>query len=180
MKPIKIIAAVLGGLFLLLATAGCLSVTLAGRGLLPAFLSVEGYAVQHDSLDGLLPGGSLAIVDPGAELEAGHVALLFEGTLGIADGEGRLIDAHAPEVSYAASDAVGRVIYRIAGLGTVLSLLQQGRWVLWALLALVLLGGIAWAVTAPKRRRKKEVRELIELFDYYGRKYDAEEEGIDY
>lgn len=180
MKPIKIIAAVLGGLLFLLVAAGCLSVTLAGRGLLPAFLSVEGYAVQHDGLDGLLPGGSLAIVDPGAELEAGHVALLFEGTLGIADGEGRLIDAHAPEVSYAASDAVGRVIYRIAGLGTVLSLLQQGRWVLWALLALVLLGGIAWAVTAPKRRRKKEVRELIELFDYYGRKYDAEEEDIDY
>ncbi len=180
MKTIKIIAGAAAALLFLLTAACCLSVTLADGGLLPAFLPFEGYAVQSDSLGGLLPGGSLAIVDPDAALEAGHVAMLFAGTTAVADGEGMLIDPEAPEVAYEAADAAGRVVYRIAGLGALLALLQQGKLIVWAVLAVVLIGALLWMAAAPKRRRKKEIRELIELFDYYGRKYDAEEEGIDY
>ncbi len=180
MKIVKIIAGAMGALLFLIMVLACLSVTLADDGLLPDFLPVEGYAIAADTLDGLLPGGSLAIVDPAAPLEPGHVAISPEGSPVVADGEGWLRDPGDPALAWEEADSRGRVVYRIAGLGALLSLISEGRTFVWAALALTAACAALWMAAAPKRRRKKEVRELIELFDYYGRKYDAEEEGIDY
>ena len=180
MKLIKNIAAGSLALLLVLVLAAGLMVTSATEGLLPSFLPVRGYLVQEDAFEGLLPMGSLAIVDPDAVIEAGHVVCDADGRMTVADGEGNLILAADPAVVYAQAEGTGRVIYRINGMGAALQLVQDHRMVVWGMMGLGTAGLLVWAAGAPKRRRKKEVQELIELFDYYGRKYDAEEEGIDY
>lgn len=170
------------GLAALLAlTLFCLTLSVNSDGsFLPGFLPIEGYAVWGDAFSDLLPAGSLAIVRPDAPLEAGHVALLRDGLLGVADGTGQILTRTQPVQAYPASDAAGRVVWRIAGLGSLLSALRSRPALLWCVWGLVLLGVLLWCATLPRRRRKREIRELIELFDYYGRKFDAEEEGIDY
>ena len=176
MKLLRNTAVGLVGLLLLFA----LAVTLSTDGLLPAFLPVRAYAVQENVFEDILPKGSLVIVDPEAAIEGGHIVRGPEGMLTVADGEGNLILAADPAVQYDQADGAGRVIYRINGMGAALQLVQDHRVVVWGMMGLGAVGLLVWAAGAPKRRRKKEVQELIELFDYYGRKYDAEEEGIDY
>ena len=180
MKLMKNIAVGSMALLLLLALALCLLVTFSTDGLLPKVLPVQGYAVWDASFEELLPVGSLAIVDPEASMESGHVVWGPEGRLTVADGEGNLILAADPAIVYDQTYGTGRIIYRINGLGAILETVQQNKMILWGILGIGAASAAAWGLNAPKRRRRKEVQELIELFDYYGRKYDAEEEGIDY
>lgn len=175
-KIIKTAAGILMACLLIII----LAITFSKEGLLPSFLPIRAYAVEQEVLPDVLPGGSLAIVDPKAVPEAGHVVLSPEHTFAVADGAGSLVLIEDPAVVYDAAQSLGRVTYRIAMLGSVCLLLQRYRVFVWVLCVLLVGTGAAWVVTAPKRRRKKEVQELIELFEYYGRKYDAEEEGIDY
>lgn len=183
MKMIKKIAGGLLAVLLILIFGQCLYATAAWPNYLPVFLPVEGYAVPASSLGDLLPEGSLALVDPDAAMETGHIALYFEEKqvcFGIVHEAGVILSADEPNVIVNHDTVAGRVVYRINGLGTFFGLLTQHGIAVWVLCAALVVGCIAWAVTVPRRRRKKEVRELIELFDYYGRKYDAEEEGIEY
>ena len=179
-KTLKTTAGILAACLLIILLGAALAVSFSREGLLPAFLPIRAYAVEQEVLPDLLPKGSLVIIDPDAALEAGHVVLSSEHTFTVADGEGGLVLLEDPAVVYDSGHAIGRVTYRIALLGSVCLFLQQYRVALWVLCILLTAAVGAWMATAPKRRRRREVQELIELFDYYGRKYDAEEEGIDY
>ena len=178
-KILRYTGALLAALLALALFCLTLSVTSDGS-FLPGFLPIEGYAVSGDAFPDLLPAGSLAIIRPGAPLEAGRIALLNDGTLGVADGQGQVLTPTQPIGIRQADQARGPVVWRISGLGGLFSALRRHPAVLWTIWGLLLLGTALWCVTLPHRRRKREVRELIELFDYYGRKFDAEEEGIDY
>ncbi|MDD6316226.1 MAG: hypothetical protein PUB63_04370 [Clostridia bacterium] len=178
-KILRYTGALLAALLALALFCLTLSVTSDGS-FLPGFLPIEGYAVSGDAFPDLLPAGSLAIIRPGAPLEAGRIALLNDGTLGVADGQGQILTPTQPIGIRQADQARGPVVWRISGLGGLFSALRRHPAVLWTIWGLLLLGTALWCVTLPRRRRKREVRELIELFDYYGRKFDAEEEGIDY
>ena len=75
---------------------------------------------------------------------------------------------------------LGAVGVYVSGLGGLVTVLSTYRLTLAAAVALYLLFLVAMVCTRGPRRRAKRRRELMELFAFYGEKYDLEEADIDY
>ena len=75
---------------------------------------------------------------------------------------------------------LGAVHLYVSGLGGAVTFLHTYRLTVAAAAVIYLLALLGYVVTRGPRKRAKRRRELIELFAYYGEKYDMEESGIDY
>ena len=68
----------------------------------------------------------------------------------------------------------------MSGLGGLVTTLETYRLTVAATAAVYILALLAALFTRGKRRRQRRRRELVELFAFYGEKYDMEEADIDY
>lgn len=186
MKALKKIMASVLSVAAALVLCLCLFVTFTTGGLLPGFLKIGAYAVESDEYGGVMPQGSVALVDKGSAIEKGDIVVFLSqggysfGTV-LSREEGWVsLSSMGQSADFTLEVIQGRVFYRINGLGSAAVFLRDNRMAVVAVIAAAALGVIIWLASLPARRRRKEVKELIELFEYYGRKYDLEEEGIDY
>lgn len=161
------------------------AVTLSGDNILPPFMGTAMYAAPANQYAELLPSGCAVLAEKDFHPERGDLVVYSSGgtisvgaVLGQEEGEMRLLDGEERDVPF--EDVKGRIFYRIDGLGRVIMFIKNNSAAVRVTDAAILGAILIWCATLPSRRRKAEVRELIELFDYYGRKFDEEEKGIDY
>lgn len=171
-------------LCLLLALLAC--VTFSREGFLPGFLSVGAYPVRTGVYGDLLPRGSLALTEKDPALSVGDIVVLpmggerVIGSVLTAEEDSLTVRVADAELRADASQVLGRVYYELDGLGDFCVTLKNNRTAVWCALALLTAAAVAFVVTIPSRRHKAEVKKLIELFDYYGNKFDEEEKDIEY
>lgn len=181
-KVLKIILTVLFALTLAL----CVSVAEAKDGFLPAFLPVAAYEADNGSFASALPLGSLAIVEKDAAVETGDLVAVDRGgetvfaALEKAGENSASVYDGKETLKIKTSQIKGRVFYYVKGVGRASSFVRQYASVVWALCGIVMLAVAVYLLTIPGRRRKREVDSLIKLFEYYGDKYDKEDEGVYY
>lgn len=177
--------ACLGALALLLMNW----VAFSKGGLLPGFLPWQLIPVTDDTMGAALPQGSLALVEESYLPTAPQVAAYGDefGATAFArvinqTGEDYQLGADEGQSLVLAqkSQLQGRVNFYIAGIGSAALWLRQFRLTVAALGTLYLLALLAVLLTRGPRQRARYRRELIELFAFYGEKYDAEESDIDY
>ena len=184
MKTVRYIALCLA----FIVIAACTAVTFTENNILPDGLRWRAYPVTLEGADAewlgeAMPNGCLALADRDSELLSGSItAVEDEGeiTFGVVSEDGEGIIRVSTGILLPKEQSLGVVFYRIEGLGAAVDMIRENAVAVRVGAAAVIAVCLLWAVTLPSRRRKKEVRELIELFEYYGRKYDEEEEGIDY
>lgn len=164
----------------------CVSAAGSERGFLPDFLPVAAYEADSQSYSSVLPLGSLALAEKGGSWEKGDL-VIFEregkaafaavgetgaSTVSLYEGE--------KELNIKPSQVIGRVFYYIEGLGRAASFVKGHASAVWAFCGIAMVAAAVALLTAPGRRRKKEVDRLIKLFEFYGDKYDKEDEGVYY
>ncbi|MBQ5813323.1 MAG: hypothetical protein IIW34_04145 [Clostridia bacterium] len=184
MKIVRYIALCLAFVFI----AACTAVTFTNDNILPEGMRWRAYPVTLEGADAewlgeAMPNGCLALADGESELISGSIAVIEdegEVTFGVVSEDGEGIIRVSSGSLLPKDQSLGVVFYRIEGLGAAVSFIRENAMAVRVGAAAIIAVSLLWVVTIPSRRRKKEVRELIELFEYYGRKYDEEEEGIDY
>ena len=157
--------------------------------LLPEGMYRQLIPVTQEDMAPALPKGSLAVVN---ELETPHergVAAYRTEDDQVAFGrvkgetvEGYTLGCDQEDETFQVerSQVLGAVGVYVSGLGALVTVLSTYRLTLAAAVALYLLFLVAMVCTRGPRRRAKRRRELIELFAFYGEKYDLEEADIDY
>ena len=157
--------------------------------LLPEGLPYQWSPVNQTDMGQALPEGALAVVDKQlypSEREVGAYR----------DEEGRMVfgrvakeevnqlvltaDQGEASATVERSAMEGAVHLYVAGLGAVVELLHTYRLTVAAVAVLYLALLLVLVCTRGTRQRSRKRRELIELFAFYGDKYDLEETGIDY
>lgn len=157
--------------------------------LLPGFCSRQLSPVVQRDMGQALPEGSLAVVDLAAAPEQGEVAayrdekgrMLFGRMCGAQQG-GYLLKGDLEEKAQMLEpeQLSGTVHFYVSRLGGLVTTLATYRLTIAATTAVYLLVLLAALFTRGKRRRARRRRELVELFAFYGEKYDMEEADIDY
>lgn len=157
--------------------------------LLPEGMYRQLIPVTQEDMAPALPKGSLAVVN---ELETPHergVAAYQteDGQVAFGRVKGETVEGYTPgcdqedeTFQVERSQVLGAVGVYVSGLGALVTVLSAYRLTLAAAVALYLLFLVAMVCTRGPRRRAKRRRELIELFAFYGEKYDLEEADIDY
>lgn len=157
--------------------------------LLPEGMYRQLIPVTQEDMAPALPKGSLAVVN---ELEAPHergVAAYQteDGQVAFGRVKGETVEGYTlgcdqedETFQVERSQVLGAVGVYVSGLGALVTVLSAYRLTLAAAVALYLLFLVAMVCTRGPRRRAKRRRELIELFAFYGEKYDLEEADIDY
>ena len=157
--------------------------------LLPGGMYRQLIPVTQEDMAPALPKGSLAVVN---ELETPHergVAAYRteDGQVAFGRVKGETVEEYTLGCDQAdetfqveRSQVLGAVGVYVSGLGALVTVLSTYRLTLAAAVALYLLFLVAMVCTRGPRRRAKRRRELIELFAFYGEKYDLEEADIDY
>ena len=157
--------------------------------LLPEGMYRQLVPVTQEDMDPALPKGSLAVVN---ELETPHergVAAYQTSDGQVAFGrvkeetvEGYTLGFDQEDETFQVKrkQVLGAVGVYVSGLGGLVTVLSTYRLTLAAAVALYLLFLVAMVCTRGPRRRAKRRRELMELFAFYGEKYDLEEADIDY
>lgn len=157
--------------------------------LLPEGMYRQLIPVTQEDMAPALPKGSLAVVN---ELETPHergVAAYQteDGQVAFGRVKGETVEEYTlgcdqedETFQVERSQVLGAVGVYVSGLGALVTVLSAYRLTLAAVVALYLLFLVAMVCTRGPRRRAKRRRELIELFAFYGEKYDLEEADIDY
>ncbi len=157
--------------------------------LLPEGMYRQLVPVTQEDMDPALPKGSLAVVN---ELETPHergVAAYQTSDGQVAFGRVKEETVKGYTLGFDQEDetfqvkrkqVLGAVGVYVSGLGGLVTVLSTYRLTLAAAVALYLLFLVAMVCTRGPRRRAKRRRELMELFAFYGEKYDLEEADIDY
>ena len=157
--------------------------------LLPEGMYRQLIPVTQEDMAPALPKGSLAVVN---ELETPHergVAAYQteDGQVAFGRVKGETVEGYTlgcdqedETFQVERSQVLGAVGVYVSGLGALVTVLSAYRLTLAAAVALYLLFLVAMVCTRGPRRRAKRRRELIELFAFYGEKYDLEEADIDY
>ena len=157
--------------------------------LLPEGMYRQLIPVTQEDMAPALPKGSLAVVN---ELETPHergVAAYQteDGQVAFGRVKGETVEGYTlgcdqedETFQVERSQVLGAVGVYVSGLGALVTVLSAYRLTLAAAVALYLVFLVGMVCTRGPRRRAKRRRELIELFAFYGEKYDLEEADIDY
>ncbi|WP_458863582.1 hypothetical protein [Acidaminobacterium chupaoyuni] len=156
--------------------------------LLPQGLNWQAAPVAENTLKNSLPKGSLAMIDRLKTPHQNDMAAYREndqikfGRVAEEKAEGYQLqnETDSKSVFIDRVKIYGAVPYYIANLGALLLLLNEFRLTMVAVCALYLVFWLLFLATAPARRKMRKKKELMELFEFYGEKYDIEEAGIDY
>lgn len=172
-----------------LALAAAAYIGFFANRLLPGFCSYQLSPVFQRDMGQALPEGGLAVVDLRSMPEQDEAAAYRDdegrmrfGRLCGREGEDYLLKADlSRQTERLAPDQVaGAVRLYVSGLGELAMTLETYRLTVAATAAVYILVLLAALFTRGKRRRERRRRELMELFAFYGEKYDMEEADIDY
>ena len=145
-------------------------------------------------VDNVVPAGSIVVTDRTVEPFDNTVAALFMvngdsaypdgtksalvGALNIEDGQYTLITSDgALDID---KDRLETVVYYIGYIGTVLQIMYTYRYIVWGAWAAIFALVIILMATSGNRRLKRKRKQLTKIFEFYGEKYDAEEQDTDY
>ena len=162
---VKVLGSILATLLVL-----CIAYTaIMGDNLLPTPLPYGLYPVSEQQAEGILKPGALVWTHRNQPVVQGDYITRLE------EGNTRIFEQ-------AETDGTGEVVlYQVAFWGTVVLFLHQNMIaILCGLVGLLILCVLIPILTAPRRRMKKRRQELLDLFAFYGEKYDLEDADIDY
>lgn len=186
MKSIKNIFSAILCIIAVLAIFQCLFITFSNGDLLPSFLSTGAYITETGEFGNVLPHGSIALTKKTDKFERGDIIVyLYRDSVAFGavikeDGDNLDLLSDGEAITIHKNTVSGKVFYQITELGYAASVIKSNRIIVWSSCGILIAMAFLWIITLPGRRRKSEIKELIKLFDYYGRKYDLEEEDIDY
>ena len=146
-------------------------------------------------VDKLVPPGSLIITDRMADRESSSLAAVF-----ITDGDGSYPAStqsalvgrlYTEDGKYYITDnsenriavnewQIEPVVYYIDYIGHIALLMHVYRYIIWGVWAAAFVIVVVLICTSGNRRAKRKQKELIKIFDFYGEKYDSEEQDTDY
>lgn len=172
-----------------LALAAATYVGFFANYLLPSFCGYQLSPVLQRDMGQALPEGGLAVVDLRSMPEQDEAAAYRDdegrmrfGRLCGREGEDFLLKADLSQQTETLTPdrLAGAVRFYVSGLGGLVTTLETYRLTVAATAAVYILALLAALFTRGKRRRQRRRRELVELFAFYGEKYDMEEADIDY
>jgi len=165
----------------------------------PAGITISGvrfgvYGCYGDD-SGVVPAGSIIITDKSIPVTEGNQAAVFVksgnkaypgnfpsafvGTAQEESGKPYLVKNTGERFDFSGNRAE-YISYSITYIGTIFWLIYLYRYVVWGAWVCIFGLFIALLATSPARRRKKYKKQLIYTFNFYGEKYDKEDEGKDY
>ena len=142
-----------------------------------------------------VPGGSFIITDRVSAAEEGSIVAVFteNGDRNYPDGMksalvGRLskdngscfVTDSEGNTTAVSEWQVENVSYYMGYIGYAAMVLYRYRPIMWSAWAVLFLFIIVWEATSGRRFAAKKRKALIKTFDFYGEKYDREEDGKDY
>ncbi|MBR4955373.1 MAG: hypothetical protein IKY46_05615 [Clostridia bacterium] len=191
-KPKRVWAVIL---IIVLALAAAITCFASAK---PAGIYVDwarfGVYSTSTGVDNVVPAGSIVVTDRTVEPFDNTVAALFMvngdsaypdgtksalvGALNIEDGQYTLITADgALDID---KERLETVVYYIGYIGTVLHIMYTYRYIVWGAWAAIFALVIILMATSGNRRLKRKRKQLTKIFEFYGEKYDAEEQDTDY
>jgi hypothetical protein len=148
-----------------------------------------------EGVDMLIPAGSIIVTDRMQPKATAYVGAVFisngdssypagsqsalVGTLKCDDGKYYINDNTGGSIAVNEWQ-IEPVVYYIDYLGHIAMLMYTYRYVLWGVWAAAFALVIVLICTAGNRRAKRKQKELIKIFNFYGEKFDSEEENTDY
>ena len=172
-----------------LALAAATYIGFFANRLLPEFCGYQLSPVIQQDMGQALPEGALAVVNLRSLPEENEAAAYRDeegrmrfGRLCGREGAAYLLKADlSRQTERLAADRLAGVVHLyISGLGELTETLETYRLTVAATAAVYILVLLTALFTRGKRRRDRRRRELMELFAFYGEKYDMEEADIDY
>lgn len=172
-----------------LALAAATYIGFFANRLLPEFCGYQLSPVIQQDMGQALPEGALAVVNLRSLPEENEAAAYRDeegrmrfGRLCGKEGAAYLLKADlSRQTERLAADRLAGVVHLyISGLGELTETLETYRLTVAATAAVYILVLLTALFTRGKRRRDRRRRELMELFAFYGEKYDMEEADIDY
>lgn len=172
-----------------LALAAATYIGFFANRLLPEFCGYQLSPVIQQDMGQALPEGALAVVNLRSLPEENEAAAYRDeegrmrfGRLCGREGAAYLLKADlSRQTERLAADRLAGVVHLyVSGLGELTETLETYRLTVAATAAVYILVLLTALFTRGKRRRDRRRRELMELFAFYGEKYDMEEADIDY
>lgn len=172
-----------------LALAAATYIGFFANRLLPEFCGYQLSPVIQQDMGQALPEGALAVVNLRSLPEENEAAAYRDeegrmrfGRLCGKEGAAYLLKADlSRQTERLAADRLAGVVHLyVSGLGKLTETLETYRLTVAATTAVYILILLTALFTRGKRRRDRRRRELMELFAFYGEKYDMEEADIDY
>lgn len=172
-----------------LALAAATYIGFFANRLLPEFCGYQLSPVIQQDMGQALPEGALAVVNLRSLPEENEAAAYRDeegrmrfGRLCGREGAAYLLKADlSRQTERLAADRLAGVVHLyVSGLGKLTETLETYRLTVAATAAVYILILLTALFTRGKRRRDRRRRELMELFAFYGEKYDMEEADIDY
>lgn len=172
-----------------LALAAATYIGFFANRLLPEFCGYQLSPVIQQDMGQALPEGALAVVNLRSLPEENEAAAYRDeegrmrfGRLCGKEGAAYLLKADlSRQTERLAADRLAGVVHLyVSGLGELTETLETYRLTVAATAAVYILVLLTALFTRGKRRRDRRRRELMELFAFYGEKYDMEEADIDY
>lgn len=172
-----------------LALAAATYIGFFANRLLPEFCGYQLSPVIQQDMGQALPEGALAVVNLRSLPEENEAAAYRDeegrmrfGRLCGREGAAYLLKADlSRQTERLAADRLAGVVHLyVSGLGKLTETLETYRLTVAATTAVYILILLTALFTRGKRRRDRRRRELMELFAFYGEKYDMEEADIDY
>ena len=172
-----------------LALAAATYIGFFANRLLPEFCGYQLSPVIQQDMGQALPEGALAVVNLRSLPEENEAAAYRDeegrmrfGRLCGREGAAYLLKADlSRQTERLAADRLAGVVHLyVSGLGKLTETLETYRLTVAATAAGYILVLLTALFTRGKRRRDRRRRELMELFAFYGEKYDMEEADIDY
>ena len=143
----------------------------------------------------IIPGGSVIITDRMQDVDSSSVAAVFidngdsgyqtgtqsalVGVIEQTDGKYTITDNGGNVVSVSKRQ-IEPVVFYIYYLGRVLLIMHHYRYIVWGAWAAVFVLIVILLSTSGNRRAKKNRKQLTKVFEFYGEKYDNEEQDTDY
>ena len=156
--------------------------------LLPEFFPYASYPVLTDNMEQTIPSHSAVWVEKDASVKENSIIVYeMDGAVHLARvnsilSEEYLIGTDRQEASnQIPKDCVlGVVTSHLSYLGIIAHFLFVNRVAVWAATGAILLIMVIVCIVIHRHREKTDKQKLIQLFEFYGEKYDLEDAGVDY
>lgn len=177
-----------GVIILIIVMIAAIYVAFLPNDIFPSFMETKVFPVETANMAEALPKGSMAYVEklslpaPGdvaAYIDSGIIECARVATETQSDYT-LAFDKGGDSFKIDRKKIIGTVTFYSDNIGYIVMWLNTYRIAIAALGAVLIIAAICFGATASRRKRSRENRQLREMFDFYGEKYDEEENEIDY
>lgn len=177
-----------GLIFLVVVMAAAIYAAFLPNDIFPSFMETKVFPVETTNMGEALPKGSMAYAEKLSMPSPGDVAAyidsgIIECARVVSETENNYtlaFDKGGDSFKIDRKKIIGTVTFYSDYLGYVVLWLNTYRIAIAALGAALIIAAICFGATAGRRKRARENRQLREMFEFYGEKYDEEENEIDY